>query len=99
MKLTPNPRFDTDPSQRRFAPLFRAGQAKRSASCGSAGSRRVAGMQAIVADPVVADAAKDPVVVRGYAPREQVGSSKPDSPAPARHQAGRLARRRRITEG
>ena len=29
---TPNPRFDPDPSQRRFAPLFRAGQADRWAS-------------------------------------------------------------------
>src|SRR5438067_699905 len=28
---SPNPRFDTDPSQRRSAPLFRAGQALRSA--------------------------------------------------------------------
>jgi hypothetical protein len=27
--MTPNPRFDTDPSQRRFAPQFRAGQAER----------------------------------------------------------------------
>lgn len=26
---SPNPRLDTDPSQRRFAPLFRAGQAAR----------------------------------------------------------------------
>ena len=29
--ISPNPRFDADPSQRRFAPLFRAGQAERSA--------------------------------------------------------------------
>jgi hypothetical protein len=27
--LYPNPRFDTDPSQRGFAALFRAGQAER----------------------------------------------------------------------
>jgi hypothetical protein len=29
MSNAPNPRFDTDPSQRRFAPLFRAGEAER----------------------------------------------------------------------
>lgn len=29
MTHTHNPRFDTDPSQRRFAPLSRAGQADR----------------------------------------------------------------------
>jgi hypothetical protein len=28
-RLTLNPHFDADPSQRRFAPLFRAGQAER----------------------------------------------------------------------
>ena len=39
-------------------------QRNRSASCGSADSRRVAGMQAIVRHPVAAHAAKGPVVVQ-----------------------------------
>jgi hypothetical protein len=30
--VTPNKRFDTNPQQRRFAPLFRAGQSQRWAS-------------------------------------------------------------------
>ena len=40
----------------------------RSASCGGAGRGSVCGMQAITADPVVADAAKGPVVLRGLHP-------------------------------
>jgi hypothetical protein len=28
-EVTPNTRFDADPQQRRFAPLFRAGQSQR----------------------------------------------------------------------
>jgi hypothetical protein len=40
----PNKRFDTDPQQQRFAPLFRAGQSRRWASmtvrgCGRGGGR------------------------------------------------------------
>jgi hypothetical protein len=34
VKVTPNKRFDTDPQQRRFAPLFRAGQSRSSAPAG-----------------------------------------------------------------
>ncbi|MCI0365105.1 MAG: hypothetical protein L0219_14610, partial [Phycisphaerales bacterium] len=38
--MTPNKRFDTDPQQRRFAPLFRAGQSRRWASMASANFAR-----------------------------------------------------------
>ena len=51
--------------QRRFACCCPAAHCERSASCGGAGSRRVSGTQALVADPVVADAAKGPILVRG----------------------------------
>jgi uncharacterized protein (DUF1501 family) len=38
--MTPIKRFDTDPQQRRFAPLFRAGQARRYAALDATQRRR-----------------------------------------------------------
>ena len=40
-------------------------------------------MPAIVPDPNVADAAKGPSLSADYAPRKPIGSTTPDSPAPA----------------
>jgi hypothetical protein len=44
--------------------LLRAADAREAASC-FAGSSRASGTEALVADPMVGDAAKDHVVVRG----------------------------------
>jgi hypothetical protein len=49
--MTPNPRLDADPQQRRFAVLFRAGQSQRSAfrDCGGNESRQLWSCRASIA--------------------------------------------------